>query len=267
MTSQPAASGDDAARGPAICRRPGCDRPLPARGRGRNRVFCSDDCAQRYHNDARIPAPAAGTLTGDQDPLAAPGALTRQIAVLVRAAREQAASLDPAHVRAQVAEAEAARRRAEAAAVTAQAQAAEAREETAALAGALAAAREHAAAAQDAAQHQADEAMAAAAALEQLRAGTAAQVTVIQARAGEQAAAARADAEPSAREADEPPAAFGFRVGGCGCFSSTLYRFPPQPLCGWLKTFVPGGVVPRAQVDKEPRRWAHLALDRMLEIV
>ena len=42
-----------------------------------------------------------------------------------RAAREQAASLDPARVRAQVAEAEAARRRAEAAAVTSEARAAE----------------------------------------------------------------------------------------------------------------------------------------------
>jgi hypothetical protein len=207
MTSQPPASGDDAARGPAICKRPGCGRPLPAQGRGRNRVFCSGDCAQRHHNDARIPAPAAGTLTGDQDPLAALDALTRQIAVLVRAAREQAASLDPARVRAQVADAEAARRRAEAAAVTAQAQAAEAREETGALAEALAAARDDAAAARDAAQHQADDARAAAAALEQLRAGTAAQITAIQASAADQAAAARTGAETSARERDDALAA------------------------------------------------------------
>src|SRR6266581_3389787 len=182
MTSHPAGSDDDA-RGPAICKRPGCGRPLPAQGRGRNRVFCGGDCAQRFHNDARIPAPAAGAVTGDQDPLTALDALTRQAAVLVRAAREQAASLDPARVRAQVADAEAARRRAEAAVVTARAQAAEAREETDALAEALAAAREDAAAAQDAARHQADAARAAAAALEQLRADTAAQVTAIQARA------------------------------------------------------------------------------------
>jgi len=201
MTSQPAGSGDDAARGPAICKRPGCGRPLPAPGRGRNRVFCSDDCAQRYHNHARIPAPAAGTVhTSEQEPLAALDAAARQIAVLVRAAREQAAGLDPARVRAQVADAEAARRRAEAAAVTAQAQAGEAREETDALAQALAAAREDAATARDAAQHQADNAQAAAAALEQLRRDTAAQITAIQARAADQAAAARADAERSARE-------------------------------------------------------------------
>ncbi|HTQ92441.1 MAG TPA: hypothetical protein VMK84_23410 [Streptosporangiaceae bacterium] len=206
MTSQPAASSDDAARSPATCKRPGCGRPLPAPGRGRNRVFCSDDCAQRYHNDARIPAPA-GTVTGDQDPLTALDALTRQIAVLVRAAREQAASLDPARVRAQIADAEAARRRAEAAAVTAQAQAAEAREETDALAEALAAARDDAAAAQDAARHHADDAQAAAAALEQLRADTAVQITAIQARAAEQAAAAHDDAERSARERDDALAA------------------------------------------------------------
>src|SRR6266568_3499986 len=141
MTSRPAGSDDDA-RGPAICKRPGCGRPLPAQGRGRNRVFCGGDCAQRFHNDARIPAPAAGAVTGDQDPLTALDALTRQAAVLVRAAR-----------------------------------------------------------------HQADAARAAAAALEQLRADTAAQVTAIQARAADQAAAARTGAETSARERDDALAA------------------------------------------------------------
>jgi hypothetical protein len=40
------------------CKRPGCPNPLPPDGgRGRQRVFCSDDCARRYHNDARIPVP------------------------------------------------------------------------------------------------------------------------------------------------------------------------------------------------------------------
>ena len=132
MTSQPA--GDEPA---AHCKRPGCSHPLPpAQARGRNRQFCSDDCARRYHNDARIPVTAAAP-TGDTDPLAALDTLLRQGAVLVRAAREQAASLDPAAVRAQVAEAEAARRRAEAAAVTAAAQAAQALQETDALAALL----------------------------------------------------------------------------------------------------------------------------------
>src|SRR6266702_4606305 len=110
----PGSASHDAA--PAACKRPGCPNTLPPPGRGRARQFCSDDCARRYHNDARIPAPAAAPA-GDTDPLPALEVLLRQAAVLVRAAREQAASLDPAAVRAQIAEAEAARRRAEAAAV------------------------------------------------------------------------------------------------------------------------------------------------------
>ena len=147
MTSQPAA---------VICRRPGCGAPLPASGRGRTRQFCSDDCARRYHNDARIPAAAAAPVTSGTDPLAALESLLRQAVVHARAAAEQAASLDPAAVRAQVAEAEAARRRAEAAAVTAAAREAEARQETQALAEALAAARDDTAAARAAAQDAAD---------------------------------------------------------------------------------------------------------------
>ena len=195
ITSQPA--GDPA----AVCKRPGCGHPLPpAPARGRNRQFCSTDCARRYHNDARIPAPAATPVTSDTDPLTSLEALIRQAAVLVRAAREQAASLDPAAVRAQIAEAEAARRRAEATAVTATAQAAQALQETGALAEALAAARDDTAAAQAAAQNTADTARAAAA---ELRSDTAAQITAIAASADEQAAAARADADRCARERDD----------------------------------------------------------------
>jgi hypothetical protein len=43
MTSQPAGSADDPA---TICKRPGCGSPLPAQDRGRNRQFCSTDCAR-----------------------------------------------------------------------------------------------------------------------------------------------------------------------------------------------------------------------------
>ena len=125
----------------AVCKRPGCGNILPGQDRGRTRQFCSTDCARRYHNDARIPAPPAAALADSSDPLAALDAVIRQAAVLTRAAREMAASLDPAQVRAQVAEAEAARRRAEAAAVTADARAAQAEAETQALAEALDAAR------------------------------------------------------------------------------------------------------------------------------
>src|SRR5712691_1084512 len=145
MTSQHPATDDPAA---AICRRPGCGQPLPPASRGRTRQFCSDDCARRYHNDARLPAPAIQAGRAADDPLDSLDTLTRQAAVLIRTAREQAASLDPARVRAQIAEAEAARRRAEAAAVTAGARAAEAAAETQALAEALDAARQDARAAQ-----------------------------------------------------------------------------------------------------------------------
>src|SRR5215469_1848138 len=111
MTSTPGAGTHASA---PECKRPGCGNAVPpGTGRGRHRVFCSDDCARRYHNDARLPAP--GSTTTEPDPLAALDPLIRQAAVLIRAARDQAAALDPASVRAQLADAEAARRRAEAA--------------------------------------------------------------------------------------------------------------------------------------------------------
>jgi hypothetical protein len=111
-----------------ICKRPGCGNPLPVTGRtrGRARQFCCSECARRYHNDARIPAPKSA-VTETDDPLAALDTLIRHLAVLTRAAREQVAGLDKARVRAQLAEAEAARRRAEAAAAATASQAAHAR--------------------------------------------------------------------------------------------------------------------------------------------
>src|SRR5262245_36878409 len=104
MTSNPPAGQAPGTPAPAACKRPGCGNPLPAQDRGRSRQFRSPNSARRYHNDARIPAPAA-TADGPADPLAALDAVIRQAAVLARAAREQAAGLDPARVRAQVAEA------------------------------------------------------------------------------------------------------------------------------------------------------------------
>src|SRR5260370_19763389 len=114
-------------QGTAECKRPGCGSAVPpGAGRGRHRVFCSDECARRYHNDARIPVPAASGGSGDGDPLAALEQALRQAAVLARTARDQAAALDPARVRADIADAAATRRRAAAPAVTAQARHAEA---------------------------------------------------------------------------------------------------------------------------------------------
>src|SRR5216684_13438 len=169
---------------PAVCKRPGCGNALPGQDRGRTRQFCGDECARRYHNDARVPAPAAAVpADSSADPLAALDAVIRQAAVLTRAARDMAAGLDPARVRAQVAEAEAARRRAEAAAVTAEARAAEAGAETQAPAEAARQATE-----------------AAEAALEQARRDAAAQIAAAQAEAAGQATAARAEAARCARE-------------------------------------------------------------------
>ncbi len=200
MTSQHPATDDPAA---AICRRPGCGQPLPPASRGRTRQFCSDDCARRYHNDARLPAPAIQAGKSGDDPLDSLDTLTRQAAVLIKTAREQAASLDPARVRAQIAEAEAARRRAEAAAVTADARAAEAEAETQALAEALTAARDAASIAETAARQAAAEAHAAQDELARLRRDSATQITAIQAKASQEITAARQDATRHAREHDD----------------------------------------------------------------
>jgi hypothetical protein len=190
--------------GAAVCKRPGCGNPLPAQDRGRTRQFCSTACARGYHNDARVPAPpAAAAADSSADPLAALDTVIRQAAVLTRAARDQAASLDPARVRAQIAEAEAARRRAEAAAVTAAARAAEAEAETRALAEALDTAREDLRAAQAATAAARQETAAAQAALEQARRDASAQITAAHAEAAAQVSAARDGAAQAARERDD----------------------------------------------------------------
>ena len=185
------------------CKRPGCGNAVPpGTGRGRHRVFCSDDCARRYHNDARIGIPAA---SGDQDtdPLAALEQALRQAAVLARTARDQAAALDPARVRAGIADTEAARRRAEAAAVTAQARQAEAEAEAQALAEALQAARDDTAAARGTARNAEETARALAGELDQLRRDTTAKITAAEENARRQAAAARDDAVRFQRERDD----------------------------------------------------------------
>jgi chromosome segregation ATPase len=188
---------------PAVCKRPGCGNALPGQDRGRTRQFCSDECARRYHNDARVPAPAAVPADSSADPLAALDTVIRQAAVLTRAARDMAAGLDPARVRAQIAEAEAARRRAEAAAVTAEARAAEAGAETQALAEALDTAREDTRAAQAATAAARQATQAAEAALEQARRDAAGQIAAAQAEAAGQVTAARAETARCARERDD----------------------------------------------------------------
>ncbi len=189
------------------CKRPGCQNAVPpGAGRGRHRLFCSDDCARRYHNDARLAVPAASG-GGDSDPLTALEQVLRQAAVLARTARDQATALDPARVRADIADAEAARRRAEAAAVTAQARQAEAEAEAQALAEALEAARDDTGNARDNAQRAGETARQLTAELEQLRRDTAAEITATAQTAHDQVTAARGDAARFQRERDDALAA------------------------------------------------------------
>jgi quinolinate synthase len=69
------------------------------------------------------------------------------------------------------------------------------------------------------------------------------------------------------RLAQEYPDRFVVSLDDCGCLCSTMYRISPHHLCWVLESLVAGQVVNQVQVDEETRHWAHLALDRMLEIV
>ena len=167
------------------CRRPGCGNLVPVSGRGRTRVFCGDACSRRFHNAARSPGGDGGAVSPGQaaDPLGALEALIRQAGSVVTLARGQVAALDAEVVAAQLAEAEAARRRAEARAVTAGARAAEAEEDMlAALEAAQAAHR----------GREAAEAEARRAGEETARARRELAEEVARARAGAEAAAGRA---------------------------------------------------------------------------
>jgi hypothetical protein len=186
MTDQTPGQAGDLVR---YCRRPGCGAPVQQAGHGRPRQYCSDACTSAYHNASRagrarstdagnVTAEADGLLTGpDGDPLAGLDAVLRQAAALARHARAEAARLDPAQVRAQLADADAGRRRAEAAAVVAHAQAAEADQELQAALEALEGARRL----QQDAQARADRAQAEAAAA---RADAATAITASRAETG-----------------------------------------------------------------------------------
>jgi quinolinate synthase len=51
-----------------------------------------------------------------------------------------------------------------------------------------------------------------------------------------------------------------------GCLCTTMYRISPQHLAWVLENLVEGRVVNRIAVRTEVKRWARVALDRMLEI-
>ena len=51
-----------------------------------------------------------------------------------------------------------------------------------------------------------------------------------------------------------------------GCLCTTMFRISPQHLCWALENLVEGNVVNRIQVPEDVKHWAHVALDRMLEV-
>ena len=69
------------------------------------------------------------------------------------------------------------------------------------------------------------------------------------------------------RLAAEHPDRLVKSLDDCICMCSTMYRISPQHLCWALERLQAGEVVNRVRVDPETKRWARVALDRMLEIV
>jgi quinolinate synthase len=51
-----------------------------------------------------------------------------------------------------------------------------------------------------------------------------------------------------------------------GCLCTTMFRISPQHLCWSLENLLDGNVVNRITVRQDVKRWARVALDRMLEI-
>jgi len=51
-----------------------------------------------------------------------------------------------------------------------------------------------------------------------------------------------------------------------GCLCTTMFRISPQHLCWVLENLVEGNIVNQIKVKDEVKHWAHVALDRMLEI-
>jgi quinolinate synthase len=51
-----------------------------------------------------------------------------------------------------------------------------------------------------------------------------------------------------------------------GCLCTTMFRITPQHLAWALENLVEGRVVNRIKVRPNVKRWAKVALDRMLEV-
>ena len=50
------------------------------------------------------------------------------------------------------------------------------------------------------------------------------------------------------------------------CLCSTMYRIDPQHLCWALENLVEGNVVNQIVVSEEEKKWAKIALERMLAL-
>jgi quinolinate synthase len=68
------------------------------------------------------------------------------------------------------------------------------------------------------------------------------------------------------RLASEHPDRLVVSLDDCICMCSTMFRISPQHLCWTLESLRSGQVVNRVSVDPETKRWALVALNRMLEI-
>ena len=68
------------------------------------------------------------------------------------------------------------------------------------------------------------------------------------------------------RLAREHPEKFIVSLDPNVCVCTTMFRIAPQHLCWVLENLMAGRVVNRIQVDEETRKWACVALDRMLSL-
>jgi quinolinate synthase len=68
------------------------------------------------------------------------------------------------------------------------------------------------------------------------------------------------------RLAKEHPDKYIITLDNSGCLCTTMFRISPQHLCWALENLVEGNVVNQIRVKDVDKRWARVALDRMLEI-
>ena len=68
------------------------------------------------------------------------------------------------------------------------------------------------------------------------------------------------------RLAKENPDKRVITLDDSGCLCTTMFRISPQHLCWALENLVDGNVVNQIKVKDNVKKWARVALDRMLEI-